>query len=1058
MMRKMIGSILILCMLITAIPISVAAQASTPAMITEEEGVDLHSLYVTDGLVAHLSVLGTAADSASLASGVWQDRVSGASATLGNKQYWERRADGAVGFDILYGVYENGKVTLASDAASPLPTDRYASRALATYSQTRLQLGLALLPNDDFTIEYVARYNPIYVADKNGGIAKNADGSPMELYKMTGHGAPDAQYAGPADHIGFFSSFATERDGVYGKTMLERGSVLWCFGDTATPTWDTPWIGLGSDGSGGMKGAFAKRDGIHTYAIVRDEERKGNGALTAIYTLWQDTDDKNFKKSLTLSTANTGAGRVYYDKDDVGDFYLSSQTPTDFYSVRIYNRTLTVKEREQNRRADLLLYYGVNIPYELFVNESLMKMLFRVVEAEGFKQDASARAAVSERLQSIVDGEALRAGAASLYAAREDLTSLFLSFIPGTVDLGAGSWTDLITGEAAILGEKSRWSFGELGGIGFDTFCGEMIGGVFQSTSTGDNYKATGAKLDFGRAFLPADDFTVEYLAMYKPLYVYDKRNADNIARDAEGNKLETYDFDQTAVGLHLERTAIDQLGWFSSYAGQLDGVGTQAWNKNKVLPRGSIHWQFDNTSWYAGNNGLWLGKRWEIAGGLNKLDDTLRRVSEVRTYAITLDENLTVAEDGTRVTTGLFSLYRDAVFYNSNEAEGALNSTANVKSKDEWRVYADIDEEPSGQFWLSATQPTEFFTVRIYRRALSEAEMLINRTADLLYYCGVSIPEQLYGNTAAMERLVSAVGTLSFETDASARAANRAVIEAALHNMTREIPVYEAGASVGSIAALADVCILPATFASREVLAWRVGDTAHQPKTVIPVTEGLTLTAVLASAPEVVPPTDTPVTPPDLPADPDVTPPSLDDLTPPRVSAKPAACLVTKEGELGLCFTATWARADYDAIVALYGKAAVRTGLLITPEKYVQMAGGIFTREALTDMVIGKGGTESAAYTEILISDIPAGEGDITLRGTLRKFTQTTFAKNPAFAAVGFVEMDTDGDGTFDQCIYGTYNATACATVKDTFTAVRASAIPKEQAWIDSLLSQFIG
>jgi len=164
----------------------------------------------------------------------------------------------------------------------------------------------------------------------------------------------------------------------------------------------------------------------------------------------------------------------------------------------------------------------------------------------------------------------------------------------------------------------------------------------------------------------------------------------------------------------------------------------------------------------------------------------------------------------------------------------------------------------------------------------------------------------------------------------------------------------------------------------------------------------------------------------------------------------------VTQDGELGLRFTATWARADYDAIVSVYGASAVRVGLLITPMAYVQMANGIFTHEALSAMVAAKGSASGAAYVEILMPAIPAGDSAIVLSGTLYKFSAKTFANDPFFAAVAFTEIDTDGDGTFDKCVYGSYDASLCASVKTAFTAVRPSVSAKEQAWIDTLIAKF--
>ena len=92
----------------------------------------------------------------------------------------------------------------------------------------------------------------------------------------------------------------------------------------------------------------------------------------------------------------------------------------------------------------------------------------------------------------------------------------------GTADLSAGTWTDVLGGKTATLGNAARWTRNALGGIGFNTFCGELADGVFTASSVGNNYTDKTAKLDLGIALLPEGDFTVEYMAEYKPVYVYD--------------------------------------------------------------------------------------------------------------------------------------------------------------------------------------------------------------------------------------------------------------------------------------------------------------------------------------------------------------------------------------------------------------------------------------------------------------------------------------------------------------------------------------------------------
>lgn len=89
---------------------------------------------------------------------------------------------------------------------------------------------------------------------------------------------------------------------------------------------------------------------------------------------------------------------------------------------------------------------------------------------------------------------------------------------------------------------------------------------------TGQNYANTNLNLNFGIAQLPQGDFTVEYLAMYKPVYVYDVDAADHIARDKNGNKVEVFLQDRTATV--IDPGTIDQFGWFTSFSTGIDSVG----------------------------------------------------------------------------------------------------------------------------------------------------------------------------------------------------------------------------------------------------------------------------------------------------------------------------------------------------------------------------------------------------------------------------------------------------------------------------------------------------
>ena len=1073
MKNRVIGALLLCCMLITAIPVVTAAE-SVEANPHEDSAYDLEKLYVTDGLVAHFTVLGGNGNTVSLADGTWSDLVTGKVATLGNKQYWEKRADGAVGFDIFYGQMQaDGTIVEAESTDNPLATDRYATNAPNTYAKTRLDFGIDLLPKDDFTVEYVAKYNPIYVGTAEGTIAKNSDGDPVEYYGATTHGLKNANLAGACDALGFFSSWATERDGTYDKIMTRRGSIFWMLSETLPTRWEegTAWIGYDRTGAGGMRGDFHMKDRARSYAIMRDEtldEKDGGRVVKAIYSLWRD--GANFKKSLTVSTANTLEGRIYYDKDDTGEFYLSSQLPTDFYGVRIYDRVLTADEMKQNRLIDLLLYYDISVAEELFADEVRMNALYSRVEDEGFAVDASRKEAIRAEMQAHLAGAAEKRDYASLYAAQDNLKSLFSTFDKESVNLESGTWLNLVGSAPATFGAKERWYDNGFGGVGFNTFCGQMTPtGGYTAESSANNYgkKAADkdAKLLFGADMLPESDFTVEYLAMYKPLYVYSAMAEDGIARDANGKPLETYDYDQTSVGQHLNYTPMDQLGWFTSYSLALDGVGnSQVWN----TCRGALHWFFDCPTFYYnptqqtnfnhnknflrdgiirplldenGNqvlnkDGKPLYLNAEVRG-LNIHNDVWRINDLVETYAITLDETLILheEEDGStrRETQGLFSLWRGSKYYNSNK--NSINTTernlTNTTGGAGANLYVDIDTPcETGSFFLSCTVPTDFFTVRIYDRVLTVEEMAHNRAIDLLYYYGAAFSDDLKNAPEVLASIVAQSADMSFEKDPAKMAANKAVLEGILSaNVKCTVELTVEGTAYEQVSRFSDKMTLPSRIWGERVIAWqdKATGTFYAPDTEITVKNGMKLDALRIALPTL---------------EKNAT---LKDV----VDAEQTA-------HIGVQYAVTLSGADYDALCAVYGAEYLSFGLLIAPAEYVKLAGA-FTREALRTMVDESRSVSRAAYIETRVTaPEKRADGSYVIAGTVYDFKENTLKKDPLFAVIGLIEIDSNKDGTADIVYYGNYVPMLNTTVSKTLVRERSKAHGEALEFIDALLSRF--
>lgn len=733
----------------------------------------LDELYVKDGLVALYAAF--VGDNAYLTKKdsdiIWQNRVFGAADATFEKAGWAYNADrGGVGYDLIYG-------QLNTDGTF---TTSYAN---ATYSNAnRLRFDLQLLPKDDFTLEYVARYDLTYVYDAASGELIPADDA------GTSSALPPNEIVGqPVDVIGFISSYTGKR-GCYWADAGGVGSLRWRSVDKGGyKGWDNNYGMHGLDLPGhGMRE-------VGSYVITRDESTSGEGdtlVTSAVYTYYLNgaiSKDKNKKDAIINATTENEVGPgKYYHQDDDTEFYLSYKLGTTFYSLRLYNRVLSAQEQKQNRAVDLMRYYDITLPEEVWGDETVLAAVYEAVATQSFVYDALGYAAAKVTVQSVVSAAMHRVALADKFAQSEHLTLLFTSFCPETVDLAAGKWTDLVSGKKATLlyGGTNYWKMNADGSVGYTTFYG-VVGadGVVVANSATDNYKTASNRLQFGLSLLPESDFSVEYFAKYKPIYVYDANEADKIARADDGSLMETDHYMTRAIAyanLHVEYP-IDQLGWFTGITSVLDST-SHYWRKENQLQRGSVHWHFNCPSWYyetSSHQGSYLGSTGissHVPGaGLNNVTDAFQKNNALCTYGIYLDETLTVADDGTRTTTAVFSLYRNASLYNSNASNP--NSTANAFGG---TFYYDIDTAltSSHNFWLSSTRATDFFTVRIYDIALSDEEKQYNYVIDMLLYYGVALTDEMWENDNYMSLLAQRLVTETAEVDALARAAKCAELQ----------------------------------------------------------------------------------------------------------------------------------------------------------------------------------------------------------------------------------------------------------------------------------------
>lgn len=994
---------------------------------------DAHDLYVKEGLANVFTTFGEYASTASLSTGKWTDIISGKTASLGSVGHWRVGENGGVGFNIF--------------RCSPADTDGDGyfdacdlnNQTGLNYTNTaiRLDLGLDLLPQGDFTVEYLAKYKPVYMYDANqtDKVARDKNGVKMQVFDYN-QTATNTTGVIDIDQIGWFTSYATALDSAGTWDNLTdatrpayRGSVMWLFNN---PSWyygnNGNALGANYSNAGGLNkvgDAFQQNDKINLYSISLDETltvaEDGTRTTTGLFSLYRNASFYNSNQSAgnLNSTANNGTATTvgavkdggYHDIDTAytkdQSFRLSMRRPTDFFTVRIYTRALTEAEMLQNRAVDAILYYGLDVSGLDFADEDVMPRLAIALKNASFETDATAKAATKVYLQKIVD----TLEGTFAYAAQENLTALFTTYLPGTVDLAGGTWTDIIGGAKASLGTPSAWKMDTYGGVGFNVFYGTANeDGTFNAEGYNLNtYKYY--QLNLGIDLLPEDDFTVEYNVRYKPVYVYDADEEDHIAKK-DGALLESYVcLGNIPDGAATAGVAVDRFGWFSSWTNNIAG---KYWS----LGRGGLIWLWHAPAW-GGNNNKWVGANWGSTMHIQSNPFTID--NEMHTHGFYVDETRTT-EGGTTVVTALVGLYRDVAEYRNNAGE--LQSTANGGGSVDGG-YLDRPFNSEEYFYLSTARPTEFFTIRVYDKALTMDERAHNHFVDLLNHYGVEAPADALRNTDALVALGNTYANMEFAFDAATVAANKATLENAIANLKKTVTITLGDETLDTIEVLGETLALPEVVDGKLAIAWTVSGIAESvlPGTEITVTDGMTLTPVLFALPE--------------------------------TSLVPSVKITANEEDLGLRFVAAIWRADYVALAKAYGAENIRYGMLITPDVYVEKAGA-FTREALTEMVVREGSSSGDAYIQINATGFyTVSSRVLTIAGTVNNFQSRTLTNNPAFAAIAFLDVDTNGDGVYDLTVYGDYNAAASASVKETLQSA-TGLTDTQKGWVDSLLSKF--
>ena len=630
--------------------------------------------------------------SVDLASGVWANKLGGKSATFGNHEQWERR-DGGVGFTIFYGQLD-ADGNFVKDAPTNNVAQNGGANNSAKFLNTRLQFGLDLLPEEDFTIEYVAKYNPIYVADAEGNIALDADGNPEESYNYLTESSDrkgiDAYYAGAIDFIGFISSWTAKRDGIYSPQTPKRGDVIWMLSNK-TPSWssDTNWVGASafSGGKGLLTSGIRDYGNLHTYAYTRDEvltvANDGTRTVEATYSVIRDTLLYTSEK---LSTANTKKGLEYFDQEETGDFYLSASLPTDFYGVRIYDTVLTTKELAHNAFVDMMAYAKFDLSKYNDLSEIDRVLIETGMMSYGFESDAAKFHANCDALKS--------------FYADQPKAEDTLYVTDGLTVLTAG-YAGLETGSLPIDGGLSWFNAAEKGttitlkGAEWERRANEKNAGYYILK----DYASTNANRDFGiflgEEFLPEKDYTIELIL-----------NPVGIVAFEEDGSYTRYIDTGTRHGINYDNGfAIGPL-------------------RCLIFPSASDGEPGRST----------LEKRWVY----DRLDYCWNNAPDFNGDGI-LDRQKVFTENAWTLTQ-----MNDIVNYTIDYKIDPLDGSGNYKVRNNAEVIGQAtiagdniitNAEANNMFWLMRSMPHGVFSVRVYSRVLTQDEKLQNHVADIVYY-----------------------------------------------------------------------------------------------------------------------------------------------------------------------------------------------------------------------------------------------------------------------------------------------------------------------------------
>ncbi|MBQ8907630.1 MAG: right-handed parallel beta-helix repeat-containing protein [Clostridia bacterium] len=592
----------------------------------------------------------------------------------------------------------------------------------------KLNLGGDALPIEDFTVESVVFYDYLKIVDAEGNIIGDYNGN-----AWWGGALADA-----------FGQLKVVYDRGNGTTLGSGAHIVRYFIAPGAGGWYS-----GNYLNGQLYGEASRASlGIYTQQVMRDISVSGS-EITAKYSILKNgtaTKTGVFKNTGAVSTVSQQGNKFYAEEGSDASFYLFQRAPVDVYAIRVYDTVLTEYEMAFNHFVDMLALAKVELSILENLSAEELAAIVSSFSGSSFTTDKeSVKTAIEETLKFY---EVTFDPENTLYVT--DGLQVLLSSYDGFSTATRMGESEVMWGNAVKAGSYGTlvgkgWYRSEDGGLKIRDTVSQADADAHTVTiraRTNDNFYLT---LDY--ELLPDGDYTIETILAPEGTTV-----------ESEDGTISRYFDDYSTYGKYYERAfvlgALRCMG-FSCYSHVGDAQMQRRW-----LYQSTGDWDHPPAT-----------GRVQVG-----VDNALAEVAvdEIINYAIVHD----MIEDA---DAGTSSQYK--ILYNRG-----ISASLTVGAD----KYMTNDEVEDKHFDIWRGLASTMYSVRVYDRILTEAEMLQNYVADVCYYfdLDVTLLQQALASIPDKATVFKAFAHLSFDM-------TKEEAQAALDNGMAGVWIQPAGVGV---------------------------------------------------------------------------------------------------------------------------------------------------------------------------------------------------------------------------------------------------------------------